>query len=54
MIKDFVPPQALSVSQINHIIQDFVTACKRAHQAGFDGVELHGANGYLFTQFLAP
>lgn len=53
MIKDFVPPQALSVSQINHIIQDFVTASERAHRAGFDGVELHGANGYLFTQFFS-
>ena len=38
---------------IQRITQDFVNAASRAEQAGFDGVEIHGANGYIFTQFLA-
>jgi 2,4-dienoyl-CoA reductase-like NADH-dependent reductase (Old Yellow Enzyme family) len=42
---------------LNEILQfkiDFVEAAKRAESAGFSGVELHGANGYLFTNFLSP
>lgn len=39
---------------IQRIIKDFVDAAIRADKAGFNGVEVHGANGYLFTQFLAP
>lgn len=39
---------------IERVIADFVAAARRAEQAGFAGVEIHGANGYLFTQFLAP
>lgn len=53
MIADFVPPEALSVKQIEEIISDFANACERVSKAGFDGVELHGANGYLFTQFIS-
>ena len=41
-------------SDLTRVIEDFVKAAMRAKVAGFDGVELHGANGYLFTQFLAP
>jgi 2,4-dienoyl-CoA reductase-like NADH-dependent reductase (Old Yellow Enzyme family) len=53
MIPDFIPPKELSVEQINQIIIDFAKACARAEKAGFDGVEFHGANGYLFTQFIS-
>lgn len=53
MIPDFVPPLALSRQQIKQIANDFAQACIRVEEAGFDGVELHGANGYLFTQFIS-
>lgn len=45
-------PRALSSSEVQRITADFVNAARRALEAGFDGVELHGANGYLFEQFL--
>ena len=51
MIPDFVPPQTLSTQQIGQIVSDFANACVRVAKAGFDGIEFHGANGYLFTQF---
>lgn len=44
--------RALSVQEINEQIEHFAFAAKNAIQAGFDGVELHGANGYLIDQFL--
>ncbi len=40
-------------ADIERVIGDFVAAARRVEAAGFAGVELHGANGYLFTQFLA-
>ena len=52
-IPDFIPPEMLSVKQIEEIISDFAAACIRVAEAGFDGVEFHGANGYLFTQFIS-
>ena len=45
-------PHALEISEINGIIDDYVKAAKNAKDAGFDGVEIHGANGYLLDQFL--
>lgn len=45
-------PHALSVSEIKSIVNDYVLAARRAMQAGFDGVEVHAANGYLIDQFL--
>ncbi|EXJ77742.1 NADPH2 dehydrogenase [Capronia epimyces CBS 606.96] len=45
-------PEALSVDEIQDLIGDYATAARNAVEAGFDGVELHGANGYLIDQFL--
>ncbi|GAA3097324.1 alkene reductase [Streptomyces echinatus] len=52
--KDFVTPKELSEADIRRTIDDFAAAARNAVEAGFDGVELHGANGYLIHQFLAP
>lgn len=48
----FVTPQALTLDEIQATIADYKTAAKSAKRAGFDGVEIHGANGYLPEQFL--
>lgn len=48
-----VPPKELSRHQISEIVDDFASACARVAEAGFGGVEFHGANGYLFTQFIS-
>ena len=45
-------PEAATVEEIERIIKDFVHSAELAIEAGFDGVELHGANGYLIEQFL--
>jgi len=47
-------PRALSSDEVKQIVKDFANAAKNAVEAGFDGVELHGANGYLLEQFLNP
>jgi N-ethylmaleimide reductase len=44
-------PREMTEADIAHAIAEYVTACKNAIAAGFDGVELHGANGYLIDQF---
>jgi N-ethylmaleimide reductase len=49
---DFETPHALELEEIKTIIRDYHQACKNAKDAGFDGVEVHGANGYLIDQFL--
>lgn len=41
-------------ADLARVVDDYVAAARRAERAGFAGVEVHGANGYLFTQFLAP
>lgn len=51
-LKSFVTPRALEASEIPGIIEDYRKAAENAKAAGFDGVELHGANGYLIDQFL--
>lgn len=45
-------PRALSEEEIAQVVQDFAAAARNALAAGFDGVELHGANGYLINQFI--
>ncbi|MET0898330.1 MAG: alkene reductase [Mycobacterium sp.] len=52
--QEFVTPKALSDSEIEATVDDFAAAARNAIAAGFDGVEIHGANGYLVHQFLAP
>ena len=44
---------AMTVQQISEVVQQFGQAAERAQRAGLDGVELHGSNGYLITQFLS-
>ncbi len=45
-------PRAMSASDIAHAVQEYATSARLAIEAGFDGVELHAANGYLIEQFL--
>jgi N-ethylmaleimide reductase len=51
-MKDAVTPRELTVGEINQTVNDFAMAAKNAIAAGFDGVELHAAYGYLIHQFL--
>jgi N-ethylmaleimide reductase len=52
-MKDYETPIALTIDEIKQIIQDFKQAAINAMEAGFDGIELHAAFGYLPNQFLA-
>ena len=51
---DFETPQALTLQGLYETKNEFVQASRNAIHAGFDGVELHAANGYLLDQFLSP
>jgi N-ethylmaleimide reductase len=50
--KPYETPRALSVDEIKTTVNDYLKAAKNAKEAGFSGVEVHGANGYLINQFL--
>lgn len=50
----FAQPKGLENIEIEEIIQRFVSTAKQAEQAGFDGVQIHAAHGYLLAQFLSP
>ncbi|MFP4164653.1 MAG: FAD-dependent oxidoreductase [Chitinispirillaceae bacterium] len=47
-------PRALSTSEVKDLVQKYINAAVRMQTAGFDGVELHGAHGYLICEFLSP
>jgi len=47
-------PRAMTAADLAHVVTEYATSAKLAIDAGFDGVELHGANGYLIEQFLNP
>jgi N-ethylmaleimide reductase len=51
-LKPFAAPRALETAEIAGIVEDYRRGARNARAAGFDGVELHGANGYLIDQFL--
>jgi N-ethylmaleimide reductase len=53
-MQPFSIPRAMSAADIQHAVQEFVRAARLAMSAGFDGIELHAANGYLIEQFLNP
>jgi len=50
--KGFDEPRALSIEEIKEVVQQYKRGAENAKKAGFDGVEIHGANGYLIDQFL--
>jgi N-ethylmaleimide reductase len=54
MMQDFPEPKAMTAEDLSSTKAEFVIAAKNAIEAGFDGVELHSANGYLLEQFLSP
>src|ERR1700761_1978798 len=53
-MQEFPTPKALTTAEVKALIEVHVQASQNAIEAGFDGVELHGANGYLIEQFLNP
>ncbi|KAL9437711.1 hypothetical protein AB3S75_023561 [Citrus x aurantiifolia] len=51
-VAQFIPPRRLRTDEIPQIVNDFRLAARNAIEAGFDGIELHGAHGYLIDQFM--
>ncbi|KAF1959273.1 NADPH dehydrogenase [Byssothecium circinans] len=50
----FGTPRQMTKADIDEVVQQFATAAKRVHKSGFQGLQIHGAHGYLLTQFLSP
>ncbi|KIJ55026.1 hypothetical protein M422DRAFT_24885 [Sphaerobolus stellatus SS14] len=50
----FETPRALEERELPNVIEEFVRSAKFVHEAGFDGIQLHAAHGYLLSQFLSP
>ncbi|KAK2966227.1 hypothetical protein RJ640_024240 [Escallonia rubra] len=51
-VAEFSPPRRLSTDEVPQVVNDFKAAARHAMEAGFDGVEIHGAHGYLVDQFM--
>ncbi|KAJ6763531.1 12-OXOPHYTODIENOATE REDUCTASE 11-RELATED [Salix purpurea] len=51
-VAEFATPRRLRTDEIPHVVNDFRIAARNAMEAGFDGVEIHGAHGYLIDQFM--
>src|SRR6185295_18253617 len=51
--KDFEPPRPGTAGDIARLIDQFAAAAARCERAGFDGIEIHGAHGYILSQFLS-
>ena len=49
-----ITPKEMTKDDIKHVVKMFTNAAVRAHKAGYDAIELHGAHGYLLSQFLTP
>ena len=52
--QDYTVPVAMTIADIQEVIHAFREAARRAQLSGFDGIEIHGAHGYLINQFLSP
>jgi NADPH2 dehydrogenase len=52
--QEYPVPTAMTISDIHQVIQAFREGARRAQLAGFDGIEIHGAHGYLINQFISP
>ena len=52
--KLFSTPRALTTSEVEELVQKFVTSAKITKEAGFSGIQIHAAHGYLISQFLSP
>jgi N-ethylmaleimide reductase len=53
-LQDFPTPAEMDIKEIQHTKREYISAATNAINAGFDGIEIHGANGYLPEQFLSP
>lgn len=53
-MQEHTEPSAFTLEEINTAKEEYIVSAKNAIEAGFDGIELHGANGYLLEQFLSP